>query len=191
MPSRQRVLPPSLLEARTPGLSQWSLRTYCLQAEGLITSTRLMAGKTDWTDASVTTALDNLGKLWTGGYVNTDFAARTWDGAAGQVLKGTSAMTIMGDWAKGYFQANDPRWADDFGWEPSPGTTGIFKVITDTFGMPKGAKDPENTQRFLDLSASKTGQVTFNLRKGSIPARTDVDTSKFDVYMKDASKDFG
>jgi glucose/mannose transport system substrate-binding protein len=151
----------------------------------------LMAGETDWTDASVTTALDELGKLWTGGYVNSDFAAQTWDGAAGQVLKGTAGMTIMGDWAKGYFQANDPAWADNFGWVPSPGTTGIFKVITDTFGMPKGAKNPENTQRFLDLLASKTGQVTFNLRKGSIPARTDVDTSKFDVYMKDANKDFG
>jgi len=32
--------------------------------------------------------------------------------------------------------------------------------------------------------------VTFNLKKGSIPARTDVDTSQFDVYMKDAARDF-
>jgi glucose/mannose transport system substrate-binding protein len=151
----------------------------------------LMAGDTDWTDASVVAALDALQKIWTGGYINEDFPARTWDEAAGQVLKGTAGMTIMGDWAKGYFQANDTAWADNFGWMPSPGTAGIFKVITDTFGMPKGAKNPENTQRFLDLLASKTGQVTFNLRKGSIPARTDVDTSQFDVYMKDAAKDFG
>jgi glucose/mannose transport system substrate-binding protein len=151
----------------------------------------LMAGETDWTDPSVVEALDALAKVWTGGYVNDDFPARTWDEAAGQVLKGTAAMTIMGDWAKGYFQANDTAWADNFGWAPSPGTTGIFKVITDTFGMPKGAKNPENTQRFLELLASKVGQVTFNLRKGSIPARTDVDTSQFDVYMKDAARDFG
>lgn len=150
----------------------------------------LMAGNTEWTDASVVSSLDALQKIWTSGYINSDFAALTWDEAAGQVLKGTSAMTIMGDWAKGYFQANDEKWADNFGWLPSPGTAGIFKVITDTFGMPKGAKDPENTQRFLDLLASKTGQVTFNLRKGSIPARTDVDTSQFDVYMKDAARDF-
>ncbi|HKP53178.1 MAG TPA: extracellular solute-binding protein, partial [Chloroflexia bacterium] len=109
---------------------------------------------------------------------------------SGQVLKGTAAMTIMGDWAKGYFQANDPKWADNFGWMPSPGTSGIFKVIVDTFGLPKGAKNAANTKKFLDLLASKTGQVTFNLRKGSIPARTDVDTSQFDVYMKDANKDF-
>lgn len=150
----------------------------------------LMAGTAEWTDKSVVDALTQLKKIWQGGYVNTDFSALTWDDAAGQVLKGTAAMTIMGDWAKGYFQANDPQWAENFGWQPSPGTTGIFKVISDSFGVPKGAKNPENTQKFLNLMASKTGQVVFNLRKGSIPARTDVDTSQFDVYMKDAAKDF-
>src|SRR5204862_779071 len=54
----------------------------------------------------------------------------------------------------------------------------------------KGEKDTDNTNRFLALLASKVGQVTFNLRKGSIPARTDVDTSQFDVYMKSANADF-
>lgn len=150
----------------------------------------LMAGKTDWTDPSVIYALTGLQKLWQSKYINDDFSARTWDEAAGQVLKGTAAMTIMGDWAKGYFQANDPTWATDIGWMPSPGTTGIFKVITDSFGRPVGAKNAANTDHFLALLGSKTGQVTFNLRKGSIPARTDVDTSKFDVYMKDAAADF-
>jgi glucose/mannose transport system substrate-binding protein len=150
----------------------------------------LMAGKLAWTDKSVTDALDVLKKIWQGGYVNTDFSALTWDEASGQVLKGTAAMTIMGDWAKGYFQANDSAWADNFGWAPSPGNAGIFKVVVDTFGLPKGAKNAENTKRFLMVLASKTGQVAFNLRKGSIPARTDVDTMQFDVYMKDANKDF-
>lgn len=150
----------------------------------------LMAGKTQWTDASVVTALTALQKIWQSKYINADFTARTWDEAAGQVLNGKAGMTIMGDWAKGYFQANDPNWATDIGWVPSPGTTGIFKVITDTFGKPKGAKEAANTDHFLALLGSKVGQVTFNLRKGSIPARTDVDTSQFDVYMKDAAKDF-
>lgn len=150
----------------------------------------LMAGNGEWTDPTVVEALTQLKKLWEGGYINKDFSALTWDDAAGQVLKGTAAMTIMGDWAKGYFQANDTSWADNFGWSPSPGTSGIFKVISDSFGVPKGAKNSGNVKKFLDLLASKTGQVVFNLRKGSIPARTDVDTSQFDVYMKDANKDF-
>jgi glucose/mannose transport system substrate-binding protein len=149
----------------------------------------LMQGKTDWTDPDVVSALTTLGSFVTKGYFGSDFSGLTWDAAAGQVLNGKAGMTVMGDWAKGYFQANDPKWADNFGWEPSPGTTGIFKVITDSFGLPKGAKNPDNTKHFLAVLASKVGQVTFNLRKGSIPARTDVDTSKFDVYMKDAAAD--
>jgi glucose/mannose transport system substrate-binding protein len=151
----------------------------------------LMAGKAEWTDPGVVAAFAALAKIWTSGYVNSDYAALTWDEAAGKVLKGEAAMTVMGDWAKGYFQANDTaNWSTDIGWVPSPGTAGIFKVITDSFGLPKGAKNADNTKKFLALIGSKTGQVTFNLRKGSIPARTDTDTSKFDVYMKDAAKDF-
>ncbi len=152
--------------------------------------TSLMQGKTAWSDPAVVSALTTLGTYVTKGYFGSDFSGLTWDAAAGQVLKGTAGMTVMGDWAKGYFQANDDKWADNFGWVPSPGTEGVFKVITDAFGLPKGAKNPENTKRFLSVLASKVGQVTFNLRKGSIPARTDVDTSKFDVYMKDAARDF-
>ena len=150
----------------------------------------LMQGKTPWTDPDVVSALTTLGTYVTKGYFASDFAGQTWDAAAGEVLNGKAAMTVMGDWAKGYFQANDPKWADNFGWEPSPGTTGIFKVVSDSFGLPKGAKNADNTKHFLQILASKVGQVTFNLRKGSIPARTDVDTSKFDVYMKSAAADF-
>jgi len=150
----------------------------------------LMSGDAQWTDPAVVDALTDLQKIFQSGYVNTDYAAVAWDAATGQLIKGTAAMTIMGDWAKGYLQANDPNWATNYGWEPSPGTKGVFKVISDSFGLPKGAKNATNTTNFLKLLASKTGQVTFNLRKGSIPARTDVDTSKFDVYMKDAAADF-
>ncbi|HET9494070.1 MAG TPA: extracellular solute-binding protein [Chloroflexia bacterium] len=158
---------------------------------GADTFNSLMAGDTEWTDPAVVESLTMLGEMVTKGYFGDNFSGLTWDAASGEVLNGRAAMTIMGDWAKGYFQANDPDWADNFGWAPSPGTTGIFKVITDAFGLPKGAKNPDNTKNFLRVLGSKTGQVTFNLRKGSIPARTDVDTSAFDVYMKDAARDFG
>jgi glucose/mannose transport system substrate-binding protein len=150
----------------------------------------LMKGETQWSDEAVVKSLTMLGDMVKKGYFGDNFSGLTWDAASGEVLNGKAGMTIMGDWAKGYFQANDPKWAENFGWAPSPGTAGIFKVITDSFGLPKGAKNADNTKNFLRVLGSKTGQVTFNLRKGSIPARTDTDTSKFDVYMKDAAKDF-
>ena len=38
-------------------------------------------------------------------YANTDHAAMSWDGAVQYVIDGKCAMTIMGDWAEGYFKA--------------------------------------------------------------------------------------
>ena len=66
------------------------------------------------------------------------------------------------------------------------------RALDAVLALPRGAAGwvLRHTRTILSVLGSKVGQVTFNLRKGSIPARTDVDTSKFDVYMKDAARDF-
>lgn len=63
-------------------------------------------------------------------------------------------------------------------------------VITDTFGLPKGVKQPENVKKFLSVLGSVEGQDAFNPLKGSIPARVDADVSKYDEYGKSAMKAF-
>ena len=132
-----------------------------------------MQGKTPWTDPDVVSALTTLGTYVTKGYFATDFAGQTWDAAAGEVLNGKAGMTVMGDWAKGYFQANDTKWADNFGWEPSPGTTGIFKVISDSFGLPKGAKNADNTKHFLQILLPRSARLRSTCaRVPSLPAPT-------------------
>ena len=56
-------------------------------------------------------------------------------------------MNVMGDWAKGYFVNDlDLKVNKDFGYVATPGTEGSFMVITDTFGLPKGVKQPENVK---------------------------------------------
>jgi glucose/mannose transport system substrate-binding protein len=99
-------------------------------------------------------------------------------------------MTVMGDWAKGYFTSNG--WAPDvdFGFAPVPGTDGTFTVVTDTFALPKDIKNPENTMLWLETVASQAGQDAFNPLKGSIPARTDADRTKYDVYSTGAMDAF-
>ena len=42
-------------------------------------------------------------------YANEDADDLPWDKAMARVLKGEAAMTIMGDWAKGYADAPDPE----------------------------------------------------------------------------------
>ncbi|WP_093213471.1 ABC transporter substrate-binding protein [Sediminibacillus albus] len=125
------------------------------------------------------------------GYVNEDHASRNWQDAAQLVGDGEAAMINMGDWAKGYF-SNDLNLETnvDFGYFAYPETDGDFMVITDTFGLPKGVENPEDVKEFLSVLGSQEGQDAFNPLKGSIPARVDADTSKYDEYGQDAMEDF-
>lgn len=149
---------------------------------------QLWAGRVAWTDPKVTQALNTMKRVL--GYVNEDHAALTWDQASGLVLKGKAAMNVMGDWAKGYFTANGWQVGKDFGWAPAPGTQGSFIVVTDTFGLPKGAKHRDAALQWLVTLASVKGQDAFNPKKGSIPARIDADRNQYDAYSQAAMADF-
>jgi glucose/mannose transport system substrate-binding protein len=148
----------------------------------------LFAGKIAWTDVRVKLALSTLQSLVP--YFNGDHAALTWDQAAGLVQQGKAAMTVMGDWAKGYFTANGAKPNVDFGAVPTPGTVGFFVVVTDTFGLPAKAPNPQATLAFLRVVASIEGQVMFNIKKGSIPARIDAPMDQFDEIARATMADF-
>lgn len=123
-------------------------------------------------------------------YVNDDHSALTWQDATQIMHEGEAGFNIMGDWAEGYMKTLGWTPGKEFGWMPIPETEGTFIVITDTFGLPKGAPNSENAKKWLKTIASKEGQDTFNPIKGSIPARLDADKSKYDPYLTSAMEDF-
>jgi glucose/mannose transport system substrate-binding protein len=123
-------------------------------------------------------------------YVNEDHSSLTWDEATKLVHEGEAGFNIMGDWAEGYLKTLGWTPGEEFGWMTVPGTEGSFVFITDTFGLPKDAPNPENAKKWLKLIASKEGQDTFNPIKGSIPARLDADKSKYDPYLTASMEDF-
>ncbi|MHC1992929.1 ABC transporter substrate-binding protein [Bacillus safensis] len=150
---------------------------------------KLWAGDMKMDDPKVKEAADIFGRMLE--YVNDDHSSRNWQDASQLVAKGEAAMNVMGDWAKGYFVNDlDLKVNQDFGYTATPGTEGSFMVITDTFGLPKGVKQPENVKKFLSVLGSVEGQDAFNPLKGSIPARVDADVSKYDEYGKSAMKAF-
>jgi glucose/mannose transport system substrate-binding protein len=148
----------------------------------------LWNGDTDWNGSGVTAALENFAHMMD--YVNTDHASLSWDQAAQLVADGDAAMTIMGDWAQGYFTSIDLTANVDYGWAASPGTNGIFMMLSDSFGLPKDAPHRDNAVEWLTVAGSKAGQDAFNPLKGSIPARTDGDRSLYDEYLLSAMDDF-
>jgi glucose/mannose transport system substrate-binding protein len=145
----------------------------------------LWNGQTSWADPKVTDALNTFRTVLS--YVNADHSALTWDQANQLVIDGTAAMTIMGDWCDGDYVA---KGFTDYGWAPVPQTKGIYVALSDTFGLPKGAKHPELTKEFLGVLGSKEGQETFNKLKGSICARSDCDYSTFDAYLQSSAADW-
>ncbi|TCP31756.1 carbohydrate ABC transporter substrate-binding protein (CUT1 family) [Scopulibacillus darangshiensis] len=124
------------------------------------------------------------------GYINDDHSSRAWQDASQLVADGKAAMNVMGDWAAGYYTSLNLKPNKDYGWIETPESDGDFMVITDTFGLPKGVKNEGDVKKFLTVLGSVEGQDAFNPLKGSIPARTDADPSKYDDYSKDAMKDF-
>ena len=138
----------------------------------------LFTGASSWTDPNIKTALNYVKSMLN--YVNSDNATIDWDQASGRVQAGTSVVTIMGDWAKGYFTANNWKPDTDFTGIASPGTEKTYMIVCDTFGLPKSAPDRANAINWIKVCGSQEGQAAFNPKKGSIPARTDVSPSIFD-----------
>lgn len=148
----------------------------------------LWDGKVKWNDPKVREALSNYARMME--YTNRDHAALANMDAAGYVAEGKAAMNIMGDWAAGYYYSQNFKQGEDWDWAPSPGTDGVFIMLSDSFGLPKNAPNRENVIKWLELCASKEGQDAFNPIKGSIPARIDGDRSKYDRYLNAAMDDF-
>jgi glucose/mannose transport system substrate-binding protein len=90
----------------------------------------------------------------------------------------------MGDWAYGEMIKAGLKENQDFGWVSHPGTEGSFIIVADGFTLGKGAADPAEAVAWLRLVGSKQAQEAFDPLKGAIPARTDVDKSKFGAYLQ-------
>lgn len=136
--------------------------------------------KTVLASDGVKKTLEILGRMR--GYVDEGAPGRNWNDATAMVITGKAGVQFMGDWAKGEFTAAGKVADKDFGCAISPASPGLI-YISDAFGYLK-TDDPNQdaAQKLLaEVVMDPAVQVEFSLNKGSIPSRTDVDKSKFDV----------
>ncbi len=139
---------------------------------------KLFSGDIKWDDATVKAAMTTFGKLLD--YINADHSGLTWDGATGELIDGKVAFNTMGDWAYGEFVKKNV--VDNIGWVSFPGSDNAFVLVVDCFATSPKSPNPAGAQAWFSVLGSKSGQEAFNPLKGSIPARTDVDKTKFSVY---------
>lgn len=150
--------------------------------------TDLFSGKMKWDDPKVKQAMQYFAKMQN--YLNPDHASLSWDQAVAELMDGKVAFTSMGDWADGEFIKAGQKEQEDFGWVNHPGTDGSFIIVADGFTLAKGAPHKEAALAWLKSIGSKEAQEAFSPLKGSIPARTDVDKSKFDGYHQWSMTEF-
>jgi glucose/mannose transport system substrate-binding protein len=145
-----------------------------------------LTGKKDPKDPVLRDALTQIASMLD--FIDADARTIGWADAVKRVANGAAAMNFMGDWAKGEFTAAGKVPNVDFGvvnWGEQS-----FVFTTDTFVIPKGAVNLKNGRDLAVIMGSVEGQDAFNPGKGSIPARTDIDPSKYDAISQAAIAEF-
>ena len=126
------------------------------------------------------------------GYTDKNAPGRDWNLATAMIIKGEAGMQFMGDWAKGEFLAANKVPGKDFTCVAAPGTATAYTYNVDSFALFK-LKDPANQKAQQDLAQaimSPEFQEVFNLNKGSIPVRLNMNLAKFDDCAKTSANDF-
>ena len=142
------------------------------------------------TSATMTKSLETFRKVH--GYVDPASPGRDWNLATAMVIQEKAAFQFMGDWAKGEFTSAGKVPGKDYLCAAAPGTDNAYTFNVDSFAMFK-LKDAAAQKAQADLASSIMGvqfQEIFNLNKGSIPVRLNMDMSKFDDCAKQSAKDF-
>ncbi|AUQ52553.1 putative sugar-binding periplasmic protein (plasmid) [Phaeobacter inhibens] len=109
-----------------------------------------------------------------------------WNLATNMVITGKAGGQIMGDWAQGEFTLAEQVAGQDYTCLPGMGLNQIIDTSGDAFYFPV-IDDAEVRQAQMDMASvliSKEVQVAFNLTKGSLPVRGDVDLSAANDCMK-------
>jgi glucose/mannose transport system substrate-binding protein len=109
-----------------------------------------------------------------------------WNQATNLVITGKAAGQIMGDWAQGEFQVAGKVAGKDYTCLPGLGVNAMIATGGDAFYFPL-LQDEEKAKAQEALASTlldpKT-QVAFNLKKGSLPVRGDVDLNAANDCMK-------
>ncbi|WP_368183572.1 ABC transporter substrate-binding protein [Aestuariibius sp. HNIBRBA575] len=109
-----------------------------------------------------------------------------WNQATNLVITGQAGAQIMGDWAQGEFQLAGQVAGEDYTCLPGLGVNEIISTGGDAFYFPVN-DDPAITAAQKELASlliSPEVQVAFNLAKGSLPVRGDIDMTAANDCMQ-------
>ena len=122
------------------------------------------------------------------GMIDDGSVGRAWNDATNMVITGKAGAQIMGDWAQGEFSVAGQVAGKDYDCLPGLGVNPVLDTGGDAFYFPKPKGDNKEIVdaqlKMASLLVSKEVQVSFNLKKGSLPIRGDVDLAAANDCMK-------
>lgn len=127
------------------------------------------------------TVLEKFKKLRS--YGDAGSPGRSWNDTTALLVTDKAGFQTVGDWAKGEFLAAGKTAGKEFGCFQGWGPKAPYTVSGDVFVFPKTSnKEAMAAQQLMArVITSPATQVAFNIKKGSIPIRPDVDSSTMDI----------
>ncbi len=109
-----------------------------------------------------------------------------WNQATNMVITGKAGGQIMGDWAQGEFALANQKAGVDYTCLPGLGVNEVISTDGDAFYFPllKDAEKSKAQEVLASTIVSPGVQVAFNLKKGSLPIRGDIDLAAANDCMK-------
>jgi glucose/mannose transport system substrate-binding protein len=134
--------------------------------------------------AQVFKAADDARKMAAGANV------QNWNEATAMVISDTAGGQIMGDWAQGEFQVAGETAGKDYTCLPGLGLHEVISTGGDAFYFPvlQDAEQSAAQEVLASVMMSPETQVAFNLKKGSLPVRGDVDLATANDCMQKGLK---
>ena len=111
---------------------------------------------------------------------------QNWNDATNLVITGKAGGQIMGDWAQGEFSVAGSVAGKDYSCLPGLGSNPRLSTGGDAFYFPvlKDAAQIKAQTELATLMLKPDTQVAFNLKKGSLPVRGDIDLSAANDCMQ-------
>ena len=110
-----------------------------------------------------------------------------WNQATNMVITGKAGGQIMGDWAQGEFQVAGQVAGKDYTCLPGLGVNADHlapAATPSTSRCSRMRRSPRRRTVLASVMLSPETQVAFNLKKGSLPVRGDVDLAAANDCMK-------
>ncbi|WP_052650169.1 ABC transporter substrate-binding protein [Paracoccus sp. PAMC 22219] len=145
-----------------------------LRTNGYDWHMQLTNGEVAWTDDSVRAVFAEFAKVLP--YVSANHAAIDWQDAVSNLVQGTAANYVMGNFAVASFK--DGGMTDEnLGFMSFPTINADIpraeEAPTDTLHIPAGAKNPDDAKLFLAFAARPDVQTTLNAALGQLPVNAE------------------